>query len=271
MPSFFDEFLAKVPTEDRTVFDRHPELRASVEKMEADLGNVSRFAGEWVNWQNQNWIPDPNDPNHGWTRGEQEAREELADAKARLAAATTGHGATPADIAALRKEFEAKAQDIQTRSLQAIEGMNMFYEAAAKHMLPHQKEFGENFDPKVLREFMATNRLTDPDLAYDRMVTGKRTELAEKHQKELETKHAADLEAARKEGYEKRAQEIAMGPNGMLPVDHTGGIVGVTSFMGQPAKVSDAEKTQLAEAKLGDGSLAKLGYEKYVRGELPVQ
>ncbi len=264
--SFFDDFLAnsKVTPEDKAVLDRYPDLRASTEKMEQDLGSVSRFAGEWVSWQNQNW-----DAQANMTNAEKQLRADLADVQAKLTAATAPGSSVPAaDIAAIRKEFQDKAKEIETKNLQVLEGMNMFYEAAAKHMLPHQKEFGENFDPKTFREFITKNQIQDPDVAYDKMVAGKRAELAVKHQQEVDAKHTADLEAARKEGYEKRAQEIAMGPNGMLPTDNTGGIVGVTSFMGQPAKVSDADKTAMSEAKLGDGSLAKLGYEKFVRGEL---
>jgi hypothetical protein len=42
-------------------------------KLRTDLGSVSRFAGEWVNWQNQNW-----DTAAGMTNAEKALREELA-------------------------------------------------------------------------------------------------------------------------------------------------------------------------------------------------
>jgi hypothetical protein len=149
--------------------------------------------------------------------------------------------------------------------------MNMFYRAAASKILPHQQEFKENLDPQTLMDFMQKNNINDPDTAYDKMVAGRRQELAATRQKELEAKHAADIEAARKEGAEQKARELAMGPGGVLPTDNTGGIVGVTSHMGAPAKISDEVKAKIGEAKLGDASLAALGYEMYKRGDLPVQ
>jgi hypothetical protein len=262
MSGFFDEFLAKVPAEDKAVFDRHPELRASVSKMEEDLGTVSRYAGEWVNWQKTNWDSDAQ-----MTRAEKALRDELASAQSRLTAGT----ADADDVALLRKEFETKLAETQKQSLQAIEGMNMFYASTAKHMLPHQQEFKENLDPQAIMSYMQQNRISDPDVAYDKMVAGRRAELATAREKELVEKHAADIAAAEQRGAERKAQELAMGPQGMLPTDNTGGIVGITSRVDAPAKISDEVRTKIAESKLGDGSLAQLGYEAFRRGELPVQ
>ena len=259
---FFDEFLSsRVAAEDRAIFEKYPELRASTAKMEEDLGTVSQYAGKWVDWQGQNW-----DAEAGMTRAEKALRDELTAANVKLQAGVRS-GADAGTVDALRKEFEAKLAESQKQSLNAIEGMNMFYRATASRMLPHQQEFKENLDPQVLMKFMQDNRINDPDIAYDKMVSGKRQELSAQAAKDLEAKHAADITAAEQRGRDKAAQEVAMGPNGMLPDDRTGGIAGITARIDQPAKVSDAVKAQVTDAKLGDGSLAELGYKAYREGQ----
>ena len=266
--SFFDEFLkSKVATEDRSIFEKYPELQQSVSKMESDLGTVSRYAGQWVDWQNQNW-----DPQAGMTKAEKQLRDELSAAQTRLAVGM-GTGADPDEIAKLRKEMEAKVAEVQQQSTKQIEGMNYFYQAVSNRLLPHQQEFKENLKAQDLMNYMQANKINDPDTAYDKMVAGRRAELAAQREKELNTKHAADLEAARTEGYNKRAQEVAMGPGGMLPTDQTGGIAGITAHVGGKAPtISDDEKAFIANAKLESGELAKLGYQMFKRGDFgPVQ
>jgi hypothetical protein len=120
-------------------------------------------------------------------------------------------------------------------------------------------------------EYIAKTGATDPEAAYDKWVADRRKDLSAQAAKDLEAKHTADIAAAEQRGADKKAQELAMGPGGMLPTDNTGGIVGVTARIDQPAKVSDEVKAKVTDAKLGDGSLAALGYEMYRRGELPVQ
>lgn len=263
--SFFDEFLKKVPADDQAVLNKYPELKASVEKLETDYNTYARYAGEWVDWQQQYW-----DAEAGMTKREKALQDELTAAQARINAGV-GTGADRASVEAIRKELDEKVKSVQAQSLQAIEGMNMFYQSAAKHMLPHQQEFKENLDPQTLMKFMQDNRITDPDTAYDRMVAGRRAEAAAQAAKDLEAKHAADLQAAREDERKKVMQEHAMGPGGVLPTDNTGGIAGITARVDQPAKVSDEVRAKVQDAKLGDGSLAALGYELYRTGQLPVQ
>jgi hypothetical protein len=81
----FDDILKSAPAEDRAIFDKYPQLKASVGKLESDLGIVARFAGQWVDWQNQNW-----DADAGMTWAEKALREELAAANGKLAALKAG-------------------------------------------------------------------------------------------------------------------------------------------------------------------------------------
>jgi hypothetical protein len=264
--SFFDEFLAKVPTEDQAVLKKYPELQASVAKMESDLATTANFAGSWVNWQKENW-----DPQAGMTKVEKQLRADLDAAQARLAA-----GVGTVDDQQLDTKLQARLDDIKKSTAKdfqdKINGMNYFYEAVTKKAFAHQKEFGESLDPAKLREVIVNTGIQDPDVAYDKMVAEKRAEIAANAQKELETKTAADLAAAEQRGYAKAAQERAMGPNGVLPTDQTGGIAGITAHVGAPAKVSDEFKAKIASAKPGTGELAALGYEAYRRGDFgPVQ
>jgi hypothetical protein len=83
----FDDTLKAATAEDQAIFDKYPQLKASVEELESDLGIVARFAGQWVDWQNQNW-----DADAGMTRAEKALREELAATNAKLAAFEVGGG-----------------------------------------------------------------------------------------------------------------------------------------------------------------------------------
>jgi hypothetical protein len=265
--SFFDDLLKRVTTEDQTILNKYPELKTSVEQLEQERNQAARYAGEWTNWQQQNW-----DATNGMTKAEVALRNELASAQSRLeAAAAAGSGATDQDVSALRKEFETKIAEVNRQSLAAIDGMNNFYSVVAPKVIAHQKEFGEVFNPNSLLAYIQQTHISDPELAYEKMVSGRRAEIAAQAAKDLEAKHAADIEAARQEGYAKRAQELAMGPNGVMPTDSTGGIAGVTARIDQPAKISDEAQAKIAGAKSGDGSLAQLGYEMYRRGEFNTQ
>lgn len=262
--SFFDDFLARVPAEDQAILNKYPELKASVLKMETDLDTTARYAGGWVNWQKENW-----DPQAGMTKREKELLGEINALNASLAAGPSAAGPSAQTLEALRKELEAKIAGVGGETLKAVEGMNHFYRSMSAKILTHNNEFKETLDPQRVMEYMQQNKIIDPDLAYDRMVAGKRADNAANAQKELDAKHAADLAEAEKRGYEKRAQEAAMGPSGMSPTDQTGGIAGVTAHVAADPKMSDAVKSKMSEAKLGDGSLAALGYEMYRTGQLP--
>jgi hypothetical protein len=264
----FDQLIANVDPADKAIFDKYPELKASVERLASDLSSVAQYAGEWLNWKNQNW-----DEEAGMTKAEKALHNELAAANARLAAFTSGSKGNESedDLTALRKEMDAKLAEVQRQSLAAIEGMNAFYRAAARRVLTHQQEFGENFDPQALLDYMQKNRISDPDLAYDRMVANRRAEISAQKEKEREAKYAEEIKAAEQRGREQAAREAAMGPGGVLPTDHSGGIVGVTASMTKPVQIADEIKAKASKANLGDGTLAALGYEMFRRGELPVQ
>jgi hypothetical protein len=264
--SFFDEFLKTVPAADQEVLNRYPALKASTEQMERDIQVLAPHAKtgiEWESWKTKNW-----DDTAGMTRAEKELRSELAAAQARVTAGTGSNADVNAVAAQLRKEMADQVKAVQENSAKQLSGMHYFYRAAANHLLPHQQEFGENLDPQVLIDYMTTNHIQDADVAYDKMVAGKRAEISTKREGERQVQQKADLEAAEKRGYEKAAQERMMGNAGMSPTDQTGGITGITAHVGGKAlTVSDEEKSIIANAKLESGELAKLGYKMYLRGD----
>ncbi len=275
----FDEIIAKADPNDRAVLDKYG-LRDTVEKLEQDRNAIANYANGWLGWQNgykdEQGVEHPGnwDNEHGMTRSEYALKQELAAAQARLNAGVTA-GAGAGEIAKLREEMQSKIEAVKADAYKSaqtlVNGMDTFYNVAATKLLPHHKEFGENLDAHALGQYMHQHQIPDPNVAYDQMVAPKRAELAAKRDKELEAKHAADIEAARQEGYTKRAQEAAMGPGGLLPTDQTGGIAGITAYMGKPAAFNDVEKAALEKAKLGEGSLPELGYRAYLEGRLPVQ
>jgi hypothetical protein len=266
--SFFDDFLKTVPAADQEVLNRYPTLKASTEQMERDvqlLAPHAQRAIEWDKWRDAQW-----DEHAGMTVVEKGLRTELAAAQARLNAGI-GTRSDASAVIDLKNELQAKIDATKAESLRAVEGMNYFYNVVSNRLLPHQKEFGENLDSQKLMDYMTASKINDPSVAYDKMVAGRRTELAAKAEQDRTAAQQTALEAAKKEGYEQAARERAMGPGGMSPTDQTGGIAGITAHVAPQATISDEVKAKAAEAKLGDGSLAALGHEMYRRGQLPVQ
>jgi hypothetical protein len=268
---YFDDIIKAVPAEDRAVLDKYPQLKQSMDQLETRLGQVAQYADQWASWAERNWDPDAN-----MTRAERTLRTQIEELNQQIETAQqAGSGASSNDIAALRKEFSDKVAQLQNESARTVAGLHSFYQAHARHMLPHKEEFGENLDPAKFQAFIQQNLnqpwAADPDLAYERMVAEQRQANAAKRAQEQAEAHQREIEQARADERQKVMQEHAMGPQGVLPTDSTGGIAGVTSLTQKPATMSDELKAKLGEAKLGDGSLAAMGYEMYRRGELPVQ
>ena len=255
---YFDTILAQVPAEDQSIINKYPALKAAADKLESDAAELSRYATGWVNWEKTNW-----DRDAGMTKEE----KRLLDEKTALEAQLNSGSVTDAhELVKIRQEIADVKKAAAKEADDKIAGMNYFYGGYSSKILRHKEEFGENLDPQPLMKFMTENGIQDVNLAYDKMVAGKRAELATKHEQEVEAKHAADITAAEQRGRELAAQERTMGPNGQMPTDSTGGILGVTARMESPAKVSDDAKAAIAAAKPGTGELANIGYALYRQG-----
>ena len=255
----FDDIIKNVPAEDLAIINKYPHLKASVETLEQETARAKGYAQQWTDWAGKHY-----DHEHKMTKAEYALMQEAEALRAQIAAP----GTDAATVADLRKELKDKTDEILRENQKAIGGMNVFYGTVAAKMLPHHQEFGEVLDQRKLMEFMSTNNIADPSVGYEMMMAPRRAEIASAKAKEQEAANAKAIEEARKAGYEQHAKEVGMGTPNALPTDQSGGIAGVTAFVApKAATISDAEKSVIQAAKLGDGSLPALGYEMYRRGD----
>jgi hypothetical protein len=260
----FDELLAKVDENDRAVIEKYPSLKESMEKLE-------KAALDYAAWYRDNW-----DEQHGMTKSEWEARQELEAARLRLQELQ----ANPQDFSApeaseileqarkagmvtqaeVQRLLDERLRAIQQQNDQILAGMQNFYSQVYTLGFQHKDEFGQPLDPSELYQFMVKTGLRDAKLAYEQMVAPKRAELAAK-------KHEEELRAAEQRGMEKARQELAMATPG-LPTDNTGGIIGVTHPGVSKAEIPQelAEKTK--GLSLTDPELARIGVDALRRGIL---
>jgi hypothetical protein len=267
----FEDIIAGSTPEDRAVIERHPQLKASIAQLEADRAAMAPYAAKvaaWDEWQAKNWNQEAE-----MTNREKALSDKVAEQETRLAAAATaGAGVSAAEIAKLTGELAKTKEEFGKQ----MGGIKYFFGAVANRIGSHRDEFGENFDQQKLFDYMTNNKINDADVAYDKMMASRRSEMASAKATADAAAHTAAVEAARLAGIEagrmQAAQERAMGPAGFSPTDETGGIVGVTSRVARDVSMSQAAKDAIASAKPGDGSLARLGYAAFMNGDLgPVQ
>lgn len=125
----FDDVLLAAPAEDRAVFDKYPQLKAFIDKSETDLGIVAQFAGQWMNWQEQNW-----DAEAGMTKAERALRDELAEARADLTCSREGSAAAHRLLKRQLRALQGKWVEAQS------ELANSDVRSAAADLLDHQLE-----------------------------------------------------------------------------------------------------------------------------------
>lgn len=256
--SIFDDLIKNVPAEDRTILDKYPDLKTTVDALEEG-------GRKYATWYANNW-----DREHDMTKSEFAARQEAEELRKKIEAAPPVSDMDPNDLAQLKTELEQKVKDAADGFGRTISGMDRFYSRAYYLGFQHKDEFGQPMDPQVLLKFMGDNQIQDPDAAYERMVSKQRSDRAAAEKTALEAKHAQDILDAEKRGADAARQEQTMGPQGMLPTDNIGGIVGVTSI---PPSGTIPKETldRTAGMKLSDPALAVAGLEALRKGQLPVQ
>lgn len=265
----FDELLKGVSEDDKKVFEKYPALKQTTESMEQLLSGMTEEQRGYAAWYQANW-----DKEHGMTRGQYAAEQEKARLEQELAQLRDNPpepGARPGlsaeDVNKIVSDQIKAVRDEQNATLNVMNNVLSF---AARQNMSHFNEFGESLDSDKLVDFMRQRHVADPNLAYNQWVADKRAEKATQAAKDLEAKHAKDLEEARADERNKIQQELAMGKGGMLPTDTGGGILGVTRMpkAGElPQDIAEAAKG----VKLGEGKLAELGLEAARRGAIPMQ
>jgi len=264
----FEEILAKAEDSDRAVLEKYPELKQSMEKLE-------NAAVDYAKWYAANW-----DEEHGMTRGEWAARQQLQELQARLEALEANPGSMSDEHASslledarragllshaeVQKILDERLKQYQEQTNQVLSGMQAFYGQVYGLGFKHKDEFGEPLDPNELWNYMVRTGVRDPKVAYEQMVAPKRAEIQAKQQEQL-------LKEAEERGAQRARQELAMGGQNALPTDTSGGIIGVTHMPVPQGEIPQDLQERAKGMNLRDPALASLGVEALRRGVLPTQ
>jgi hypothetical protein len=285
----FDDILENVEDDDKEIFDKYPQLKETVDGLEARYSDADNRLKGWESWALKHYNYDSGKTTEQ-IAAERKAQEMEARARALEALKDTemtfdeileglrGQGFVKRDeIPEVVKQATSglvSREEYSNSQNQLALGFEYIYKKTAHLPSKHMKEFG---DPMNMNDFMdhwQKSGIKDPDQAYESFISPLKQErdkvAAEKREKEYQDR----VEAARKEGEEKARREMSMGQGGRIPSDQGG-----TSGMGmlerqimQKRTQSGAQKDNPPEipdsVKLGDGTLAQLGYEKYLKGEL---
>lgn len=222
-------------------------------KMDAlrDSENAARqaleYAGQWKRWQDENWDVDNNVPKmelHWRTEFEKLQKERETDMKFEDIDKYIGNKGytTKSDLEA---EVNKRAGEVND----AMKGSAYFSAVLNELAGSHLHEFKT---PLKTREFVSKLNeygTSDLDVAYDKYVADKRSEMAAaKHEKDI-----AKLKEEVRRDVEKEYAAKTGGP----PVDTEGGL----GFL--QAKMLHAGEADAADrAKLGDGTLSYLAAQR---------
>jgi hypothetical protein len=261
--NFFDDILAQHVADeaDREVIRKHPAFAQTVEEI-AERDSVNQA------WLAKNW-----DREARKTVREKELEAALNEANERVAAAAaSGSDMNFDDILAglTAKGFvdkgalDAKATEvvgqIKTENMNRDMAVLRFYADTANLALKHKEEFGEELDADgFVKSYLAAPNAGAKSV-YETFVATKRAEKAQKAATELAAKHQKDIEEAVAKTREETRRQTLMevGPGGSIPVDQGKGSSGTGYFqkMRQESRiVKDAEGNMtVPDGKLGDGT-----------------
>lgn len=255
--------------------------------LEAKKNELQAKVSEWDKWlADGNWIPDPDDPNGGMSRGEKAAREQLAQVTTRLAemeAGTirTGGPMEQSDFAAV-KEYLAKegfafkadlagfapkadVDALKTVHGNALGGFEVIYRKATPKMMVFAREFPEDDPETFLNGFVDyltadPTRTQDVNKAFEEFIGPQRAAAALKKQ--------ADELAAKQAEFDKKVAEHQAAVTGApSPTDTGSGSPEIGHFQNRVMNPKK-EDSQVVEAPLGTGVSAMVAAEKYRKGEL---
>uniref|UniRef100_UPI0034E2FC69 hypothetical protein n=1 Tax=Methanothrix sp. TaxID=90426 RepID=UPI0034E2FC69 len=266
----FDEILAKVDEQDRSVLEKYPELKETVEKLE-------QAAVDYAAWYRENW-----DEEHGMTRSEWAARQQMEDLNRQLEllrsnpSSFSDQGAEDVleqarsagmiSQAELQKILDERIRTLQQEQDRILSGMQNFYANVYTLGFRHKDEFGEPLNPSELYNYMVKTGLRDPATAYEQMVAPLR-------QKKMQEQMEQKIREAEERGARKAQEEMAMKSPG-LPTDTSGGIAGVSGIASTAATKAELPQDIAEKAKtlsLNDPELSRLGLEALRRGVLTQQ
>jgi hypothetical protein len=253
----FDELISGMAPEDRAVLDKYPELKGRITQ---DYDKLDK----WDNWRRENW-----DEAASKTRAQVAAEQRAIEYERAMQELERSGFATPAPAVKQSPGFdEVMAQVKQELNNQAV-GIQVLIPSVLKAQQRHMREFpDQEFDAAAVFDYMQKAKIYDAYEAWDRMTAKQRSENAEQRRQEHEAAHQRALQEAEERGAQREREKLAMGPDGRIPVDQTGA----------PPPMGHLQKRILDSAKgaqpeippevgLGEGTLAQLGYEAYLKRE----
>lgn len=299
----FEDIVAQATPEDRIILAKYPGLKKSsdeVDEYKAKFSDADGRLRQWEDWKAREW-----DSTARMTKQQKLALERAEQLQTDLATLQASAGAEMTFeeiLAGLQgKGFITKAELDQTLKNQikdswtpgTPEGKLVTDKAVAEvtgamslgfeHVFTktfnlgrrHEKEFGEELEIGTVLKYMNENRVNDPEIAYNQMMAGRRSEAEKKRREEVETKHKEELEVqtkkAREEGEKEGVKKAAMSQGGRIPTDQgtSPGSVGHLQRLQQERQKISTKPPEGADVpagvKLGQGTLAELGYEELVK------
>jgi len=263
--AIFDEIVKGIDAADKAVLDKYPQLKQSVDNVEAQARDYDQRLKSWEQWRASNW-----DENANATRREVELQAELAAAKA------AGGGGVDdwnkggfADIVKdIEKQGFVKADVVNKTITDQLDRLALGFEEVYKRTvsLPwkHAKEFGPDaeLDMGAVLDHMRKNNIHDPQKAYEDYVAPKRAEAQKAREAEVAAKHAAEIAEAEKRGEMK----AAMGSGGRLPTDQSGSGPALGHLQRNILeKAKGANSDDPGPGKLGENVIAQQGYEELLK------
>jgi hypothetical protein len=264
--AIFDEIVKGIDASDRAVLDKYPQLKQSVDGIEAQARDFDQRLKSWEQWRASNW-----DENANATRREVELQAELAAARAGGGGGVDDWDKSTsfADMAKdLEKQGFVRADTVNKTITENLDRLALGFEEVYKRTvgLPfkHAKEFGPDaeLDMGAVLDHMRKNNIHDPQKAYEDFVAPKRAEAQKAREAEVAAKHAAEIAEAERRGEMK----AAMGSGGRLPTDQSGSgpIMGhLQRTMLEKAKGANSDDP--GPGKLGDNVIAHQGYEDLLK------
>lgn len=287
----YEDILTKVAEPDRATLDKYPDLKAAIQKLEADYTDADTRLKGYEGWYAANW-----DPERKMTRREVELTESLTAAQQRadqletlgetemtfddILKQTQPHIKQAVDGAVnpLRSAlFDEKGQPKLTARdefNQALVGMQMFYANTANLPAQHYREFGEDMDmPGFIKHVFEHEMGARTKEAYDQFVADKRAAARAAADQKREQETSAKIEAARKEGEDKARREMVVTSGRGTPSDAGVGASALgplsqrLDIIRNPEKAKDSARLD-PSIKLTDSRLSQLAAEEFFKKQM---
>jgi len=287
----FEELVAKAPVVTKEIeggFLRQSDYSRQLDEL-GDVRDRVQRANQWDAWREANYDVTENKTIQqiGVEKELQKAREELEQLRAGSAGGDEdmtrfsdfGGDADPAAIAAIVKKTIAGMNLVSRADVESLspageidKKLNTFGYNAENFLAKvvtladkHREEFGKPLD---MDQFMAAIRekRKPPQDLYPEFVAEQREERRKQQEEQREKEVQEKIAAAREEGAQKARSEIAMSPDGRVPVDVGESDGGALTRMLRAQETTQKEsQTDIKQKRLGSGIIAREAAIEYAR------